>query len=391
MNHRRFLPLNHRFRRCQAAFNGKKEFRTVKKPLSGVETFNMLSKMKLRPLGKIVKKPKSDTSVKRKRGEKVVYDEGSWKKKSIFFELEYWKHLLVRHNLDVMHIEKNVCDSVISTLLNIPGKTKDGISSRRDLVHMGIRTELAPKENGNRTYLPPCSFTLTREEKKKFCQTLFDIKVPEGYAANIRSYVSLEELKVFGLKSHDYHVLMQHLLPVAIESMLPDGLRDAVIRLCAFFNILCSKVVDTSILDELQSDIVTTLCKLEQYFPPSFFDVMIHLTVYLVRELQLCGPVYLQWMYPFERFMQVLKGYVRNRNRPEGCIVEGYLAEESVECCSEYLHDLEAVGLRTDVVRDSVTSKGLNNGVVCSVSYTQLLQAHHMILENSDLVQPFIE
>ena len=172
MNHRRFLPLNHRFRRCQAAFNGKKEFRTVKKPLSGVETFNMLSKMKLRPLGKIVKKPKSDTSVKRKRGEKVVYDEGSWKKKSIFFELEYWKHLLVRHNLDVMHIEKNVCDSVISTLLNIPGKTKDGISSRRDLVHMGIRTELAPKENGNRTYLPPCSFTLTREEKSYISTTM---------------------------------------------------------------------------------------------------------------------------------------------------------------------------------------------------------------------------
>ena len=338
-----------------------------------------------------MKKPKSDTSVKRKRGEKVVYDEGSWKKKSIFFELEYWKHLLVRHNLDVMHIEKNVCDSVISTLLNIPGKTKDGISSRRDLVHMGIRTELAPKENGNRTYLPPCSFTLTREEKKKFFQTFFDIKVPDGYAANIRSYVSLEELKVFGLKSHDYHVLMQHLLPVAIESMLPDGLRDAVIRLCAFFNILCSKVVDTSILDELQSDIVTTLCKLEQYFLPLFFGIKIHLTVHLMIELQLCGSVYLRWMYPFERFMQVLKGYVRNRNRPEGCIVEGYLAEESVECCSEYLHDLEAVGLRTDVVRDSVTSKGLNNGVVCSVSYTQLLQAHHMILENSDLVQPFIE
>nr|GEY43398.1 hypothetical protein [Tanacetum cinerariifolium] len=33
---------------------------------------------------------------------------GPWKKKSIFFELPYWKGLLLPHNLDVMHIEKNL-------------------------------------------------------------------------------------------------------------------------------------------------------------------------------------------------------------------------------------------------------------------------------------------
>ena len=31
-----------------------------------------------------------------------------WKKRSIFFELPYWEHNILRHNLDVMHIEKNV-------------------------------------------------------------------------------------------------------------------------------------------------------------------------------------------------------------------------------------------------------------------------------------------
>nr|GEX79605.1 hypothetical protein CTI12_AA060390 [Tanacetum cinerariifolium] len=33
---------------------------------------------------------------------------GPWKKKSIFFKLPYWKSLLLPHNLDVMHIEKNL-------------------------------------------------------------------------------------------------------------------------------------------------------------------------------------------------------------------------------------------------------------------------------------------
>ena len=92
-------------------------------------------------------------------------------------------------------------------------------------------------------------------------------------------------------------------------------------------------MVDVSTLDELQNQLVVTLCLLEKYFPPSFF-IMIHLKVHLVREVRLCGPVYLRWMYPFERFTKVLKSYMRNCNRPEGCIVECYIAEEAIEFCT---------------------------------------------------------
>ena len=63
-----------------------------------------------------------------------------WKKKFIFFDLEYWRYLHVRHNLDVMHIEKNVCESIIDTLLNIQGKTKDGLNSHLDFMEMGLRS-----------------------------------------------------------------------------------------------------------------------------------------------------------------------------------------------------------------------------------------------------------
>ena len=67
-----------------------------------------------------------------------------WKKKSIFFDLEYWIYLHVRHNLDVIQIEKNVCESIIGTLLNIQVKTKDGLNIHLDLMEMGLRPELAP-------------------------------------------------------------------------------------------------------------------------------------------------------------------------------------------------------------------------------------------------------
>ena len=63
-------------------------------------------------------------------------------KRSIFFDLPYWSNLDVRHCIDVMHMEKNVCDSLIGTFLNIKGKTKDGLKHRQDLVEMSIREQL---------------------------------------------------------------------------------------------------------------------------------------------------------------------------------------------------------------------------------------------------------
>jgi len=42
-----------------------------------------------------------------------------------FFTLPYWYKLDVRHYIDIMHVEKNICDSLILTFQNIKGKTKD--------------------------------------------------------------------------------------------------------------------------------------------------------------------------------------------------------------------------------------------------------------------------
>ena len=64
---------------------------------------------------------------------------------------------------------------------------------------------------------------------------------------------------------------------------------------------------------------------------------MVHLTVHLVDEIKYCGPMFLRNMYPFERFMGILKRFGRNRNYPEASIVQGYTAEEVVEFGTEYM------------------------------------------------------
>jgi hypothetical protein len=66
------------------------------------------------------------------------------------------------------------------------------------------------------------------------------------------------------------------------------------------------------------------------HLPPTFFDMFMHLIVHLVRQIKLLGPIFLHQMFPFEWLMSVLRKYVQNRYRPEGCMVEAWLIEEAL-------------------------------------------------------------
>lgn len=85
-----------------------------------------------------------------------------------------------------MHIEKNVGESLIGTLLNT-GKTKDGYNARLDLAALGIKPELFPTEEDGKTKLPAAGYTLSNDEKDKFCETLYNIRAPQGYCSKVWS------------------------------------------------------------------------------------------------------------------------------------------------------------------------------------------------------------
>lgn len=95
------------------------------------------------------------------------------KKRSIFFKLPYWEHNKLRHNLDVMHLEKNVCENFIGTLLDILGKTKDGLNARLDLVELGVRENLHPiVDSEGKQSTPDAPFTMTRAQKEILCSVI---------------------------------------------------------------------------------------------------------------------------------------------------------------------------------------------------------------------------
>ena len=76
---------------------------------------------------------------------------------------------MLRHDLDVMHIKKNICDNILGTIMNIKGKTKDTLQSRLDLEVMKIRPELHLIRKGDKLELPVASYTLSQEEKHLLC------------------------------------------------------------------------------------------------------------------------------------------------------------------------------------------------------------------------------
>src|SRR3954468_22350094 len=103
---------------------------------------------------------------------------------------------------------------------------------------------------------------------------------------------------------------MTQLLPVVLRGILPENVRLAIVKVCAFLNAISQKVINPESLSWLQIDVVKCLVSFELLYPLSLFNIMTHLLVHLVEEIRILGHVILHNMFPFERFMGVLKKYV---------------------------------------------------------------------------------
>ncbi|XP_025616786.1 uncharacterized protein [Arachis hypogaea] len=210
MDHRRFLPVDNAWSSNKRSFNGKTEFRDPPRMLTGEEVLDM-----------------------------------------------------IKYNLDVMHIEKNIVDSIVGTLLDIPGKTKDHVKARYDLKEMGIQKNPHPKntKDGKRTKLARACFSMTKGEKSIFCGVLKKTKLPDESASNISRCVQQEERKLYCYKTHDAHFMLHYLLQIPIKSILPDHVAILLVPLCSFFRQLCQKEIFLEGINGVDSKIVETLCQ----------------------------------------------------------------------------------------------------------------------------------
>ena len=136
-----------------------------------------------------------------------------------------------------MHIEKNVCESVVGTVLNLEGKTKDIPKARIDLKAMGLRKHLWLRDGKRK--MPQAPYTVKPKHKHEIFRWLSNVRYiflwlrrnlalnfyqimvicekyncclwiyiyiyicryPYGYAGNISRCVNYRDNKMYGLKS----------------------------------------------------------------------------------------------------------------------------------------------------------------------------------------------
>ena len=139
---------------------------------------------------------------------------------------------------------------------------------------------------------PRTFFSLSANERDGFYDFLKSVKYPDGYVANISRSVNAKNGRLSGLKSYDCHVLLQRILPIGLRGFAQKDISIVLFELGSFFQDLCSRTLKRSELEKLEESIVLLiLCKLERFFPPAFFHVMVHLVAHLPREAILRGPV----------------------------------------------------------------------------------------------------
>jgi len=163
-----------------------------------------------------------------------------WVKRSIFWGLPYWKTNLLRHNLDIMHIEKNMFENIFNTVMNVKRKTKDNIKARLDLVVFCNRKNMELVCDGSRVVKPRASFVLEKNAQLLVYKWLKSLRFPDGHASNISRLIKMKECRLYEMKSHDCHVFMQTLIPLAFRDLLPKGIWDALTEINHFVRDICS-------------------------------------------------------------------------------------------------------------------------------------------------------
>ncbi|KAL9679938.1 hypothetical protein QQ045_017809 [Rhodiola kirilowii] len=169
--HRRWLGREHPWRYAASKFNGEVELQDAPTSLTGEEIFSSTLShdyaiLSLHP------------NLKPRGGK----DKLCWTHVSIFYQLPYWSNLSQPYLLDVMHIEKNVFDNIIGTILGLQGKTKDDVKARE-----GWEKKGSVRNYGGREKVPHHKRTRQLGEYKR---SVRNSRYPEGCIAE--QYVTQE-------------------------------------------------------------------------------------------------------------------------------------------------------------------------------------------------------
>ena len=228
---------------------------------------------------------------------------------------------------------------------------------------------------------------------------------PNGYAANLKRGASPAKLKIFGMKSHDWHIWLERVMPVMLRGYIPEEEWLVLAELSYFFRVLCAKELSPGVLEDMEQMAPELLCKLEKIFPPGFFNPMQHLILHLPTEARLGGPVQNRWCYSTERMQKTLRAKCKNKRRIEASMAEAFITEEAAnfmtahyEAKNRHLHNPKPRYNIGDHERRESKFKLFKGSLApCGVMQTKTLTFEEWgritlyILTNLTEVRPYIE
>ncbi|XP_074367216.1 uncharacterized protein LOC141707765 [Apium graveolens] len=157
----------------------------------------------------------------------------NWTHSSPFFELSYWETLSLRHNIDIMHTEKNIFDNIFYIILDDGKKSKDNTKARNEWffdlmehlpLHLATECKLGGPANGRWMYFVErylhnlklkvgnkaraegsMAQRYIEEESVHFCSLFFDSKVVNDQLHRNeapRKFHDVELLEVYTYLTH---------------------------------------------------------------------------------------------------------------------------------------------------------------------------------------------
>jgi hypothetical protein len=89
------------------------------------------------------------------------------------------------------------------------------------------------------------------------------LKFPDDYTAGLRCSVNMMTEKLIDLKSHDYHIIMERLLPIMFQGYFDDAVWMVLAELSYFYRQLCAKEITIEMMQKLENELSVFLCKMD--------------------------------------------------------------------------------------------------------------------------------
>jgi hypothetical protein len=157
-----------------------------------------------------------------------------WPHICALWELPYAKPLILMHNIDIMHQENNFCQDLINTCLDFLDKMKDNPKARMDLAEILDHPTQVLRENKGKQKTNNC---LKPKQRREVMRWMKHLKFLGGYAAGFRRSMTLKTMKMKGLKSHDFHIIMERLMLVMFRGYISHDVWKTLAKVSYFYRL----------------------------------------------------------------------------------------------------------------------------------------------------------